>query len=276
MKAILHFGLPLLLAATLVTQPQLRAGDKKSKEPEKKQQEPAKPVVVNDELISADLKDKVNAQSYCKTYTFRMEKGKAYQIELASMAFQSYLRLEDAAGSQVAFAFDQFGNRRAILFYESPKTQDYQIVVTSPNDGRTGKFTLIVKDATGYSILNVADKLNANDKAYANAGNKKHKSFVVNLEEGKTYQIDMKSKSFDSYLYFESPEGKVLAQDDDGGGYPDARIIHKAAKTGKYRVITTHFGGGGNLGDFTLTVRQTEGEPPLVNKIILDKKEEKK
>ena len=48
--------------------------------------------------------------------------------------------------------------------------------------------------------------------------------------------------------------------------YPDARIIHKATNTGKYRVITTHFGGGGNLGDFTLTVRQTEGAPPLIER----------
>ena len=59
------------------------------------------------------------------------------------------------------------------------------------------------------------------------------------------------------------PDGKLLAQDDDGGGYPDARIVHKAAKTGKYRVIASHFGNGGNLGEFTITVRHTSGEPGM-------------
>lgn len=263
---------PLVLAALGLSllQANLGAGDKKAKEPEKKPAEPIKPIVINDELINADLKDKVHTQSFCKTYTMKMEKGKAYHIEMSSNAINPFLRLEDSAGAQIATAFNQ-GNQRATIFYEPSKTEDYQIVATTPNDGRTGKFSLTVRDATGYMILNVADKLNQNDKAYAGAGNKKHKLFLVQLEAGKTYQIDMKSKAFDSYLYFESPGGKLLTQDDDSGGYPDARITWKATETGKFRIITTYFGGGGNLGDFNLTVRLTDGAPP-----VIDKKDDKK
>jgi hypothetical protein len=87
---------------------------------------------------------------------------------------------------------------------------------------------------------------------------KKHKLFTFNMEEGKTYQIDMKSGAFDSYLFLESPDGKLLAMDDDSGGFPDARIIHKAAKTGNYRIIATCFGGGN--GEFTLTIRPTDAD----------------
>ena len=71
---------------------------------------------------------------------------------------------------------------------------------------------------------------------------------------------------------FESPEGKLLAQDDDGGGYPSARIIHKATKNGKYRVICTYFSGAVN-GNFNLTVRQTDGPPrTIIEKKAGDKK----
>jgi hypothetical protein len=110
----------------------------------------------------------------------------------------------------------------------------------------------------GDTVLNVNDALNANDAVYQG---RRHKVYVVDLEAGKTYQIDMRSTNFDSYLFFESPDRRLLAQDDDSGGYPDARIIHKATANGKFRIIASHFGNGGNLGQFTVTVRLTDGAP---------------
>lgn len=258
-RILISFALSLVLSVLPLG---LRAGDKK-KEGDKKPA-PFKPIVLDGELISADLKDKIQQQSYCKTYTFKMEKGRSYQIEMQTANLLPFLRLEDSMGKQVATATDNLGQRKAIIVYDPAKTEDFEIFATTLNGGATGKFTLTIRDATGYSILNVNDKLTQNDPQYKNAGNKKHKMFLVQLEAGKTYQIDMRSTAFDSYLYLESPEGKVLAQDDDGGGYPNARIIHKATQTGKYRIATTYFGGGGNLGDFQLTVRQTDGDPPAI------------
>jgi hypothetical protein len=110
----------------------------------------------------------------------------------------------------------------------------------------------------GDTVLTVNDGLNQNDGAYMG---RRHKVFHVDMEAGKTYQIDMVSANFDSYLFFESPDKKLLAQDDDGGGYPDARIIHKATETGKFHIIASHFGDGGNLGQFNITVRMTNGTP---------------
>src|SRR5262249_29622270 len=88
---------------------------------------------------------------------------------------------------------------------------------------------------------------------------KNHKLFLFPIEQGKTYQIDMESKAFDSYLYLENPGGAYLKEDDDSGGNLNARILHKANKTGKHRIIATHFDG--KLGQFTLTIRQTEATP---------------
>lgn len=111
----------------------------------------------------------------------------------------------------------------------------------------------------GDIVLNVNDFLNQNDAVYMGLG-RKHKVYLVDMEAGKTYQIDMKSTAFDSYLYFESPGQRLLAQDDDSGGYPDARIVYKATESGKFRVIASHFDGG--LGAFSITVRITADAPP--------------
>ena len=92
-----------------------------------------------------------------------------------------------------------------------------------------------------------------------------HKVYAVNLQAGQTYQIDMiarelkgKANSFDPYLYLLDDQKKVLAEDNDGGGEPNARIVYRAERTGDYRIIATHFGDLKGAGHFTLTVRPLE------------------
>ncbi|MBM3996601.1 MAG: hypothetical protein FJ303_20975 [Planctomycetes bacterium] len=261
MKTLVRISIVMVILGGLLAEACSRADNPKAKTTEKKKSEPFKPIVVDSELINADLKDKVYSNSFSKSFVFKMEQGRTYQIEIESPSFQPAVRLEDMGGTQVAQAVDQTGQRKAILLYHPKKSDDYQIIATTPQPGLMGKFRLHVKDASAYQLLTVNDKLTQNDAVYAGAANKKHKLFHVDLEAGKTYQIDMTSPEFDSYLFFESPDKRLLAQDDDGGGFPSARIIHKASATGKYRIICTYFGDGGNLGNFTLTVRQTD--PPI-------------
>jgi hypothetical protein len=225
------------------------AGDKKT---DKKDAQVA--FVIDGEIVSVDLKDDAT-QSYCKTYTFKMEKDKTYQITMMGTTFPPYVRLVNSANSQVAAGAGQ----PATILHKATKTEEYTIVASSQGNG-VGKFSLTIRDATLSTIATINDKLNQNDAAYQG---RKHKPFFVELEKGKTYQIDMRSTDFDSYLFLENPDKKVVAQDDDSGGYPNARITHKATDTGKYRVIASHFGGGGNLGNFNITVLLTEGAPPM-------------
>jgi len=83
------------------------------------------------------------------------------------------------------------------------------------------------------------------------------------MEQGKSYKIDHSSRDFDAYLYLEDPDGKVVDQNDDNGESLDSRIVHTAAKTGKYRIVATSLGGQ-RTGKFTLTVRlATEDEAKL-------------
>jgi len=250
--------------------PDLGAGEKKDKEKEKPKIKAMDNIVINSELITADIKDKAITNSYCKTFTFKMEKDRSYQIEMTGVNLRPYLRLENSAGQQVGADFDRFGNQSAVLVHRSLKAEDYTIIATTLNAGSTGKFTLTVKELTGDEGKPIELKLEKGVASYKGAltrtdpkyaGNKIHKLFTVKLQKDSTYQIDHISANMDCYLYLIGPDGNVLAQDDDGGDGLNSRISHKAGKTGEYRIVATSLGGS-SVGAFTFSVRQTGGNPP--------------
>jgi Ca2+-binding EF-hand superfamily protein len=94
-------------------------------------------------------------------------------------------------------------------------------------------------------------------------GKKVSKVFAVKLEAGSIYQFDHMSRAFDAYLYLADPDGQVLAQDDDGGGNLNSRIVYRAAQRGTYFLIATSLGGNG-LGPFALSARVLNGSGVLL------------
>ena len=66
-----------------------------------------------------------------------------------------------------------------------------------------------------------------------------------------TYVVDMVSMVFDAYLRLEDAQGNQLAEDDDSGGDLNARIVHKSAQTGRYRIYATTFRAN-DTGAYTL------------------------
>jgi thiol-disulfide isomerase/thioredoxin len=114
--------------------------------------------------------------------------------------------------------------------------------------------------------LKVDGELTADDPK---VGDKHVKTHKFKMAAGKTYRIDMITKSgpqLDPYLRLEDPDGKVVAEDDDGGGFPNARIIHKAAADGTYKIIATTFAPG-MTGKYLLTVTEAKGGDLLAGRI---------
>jgi hypothetical protein len=85
------------------------------------------------------------------------------------------------------------------------------------------------------------------------------KIYTVRFAANHTYHIDMMSKDFDSYLRLEGPDGKQVAEDDDGGDDLDARITYRCTTAGTYRIVATTPGPSPKLGKYTLVVRQEAG-----------------
>lgn len=90
--------------------------------------------------------------------------------------------------------------------------------------------------------------------------NSRSKIYSTRLQAGRTYVIDMKSTEFDSFLRLESLDGVRLAEDDDGGGYPNARIEFDCKKDGEYKIIATCFDNK-KLGRFMLFAQEKSSIP---------------
>jgi hypothetical protein len=73
------------------------------------------------------------------------------------------------------------------------------------------------------------------------------------MKAGKTYTIDLRAE-WDNYLRLENAQGQQLAEDDDGAGFPNARITFRAPADGWYRIIVTSFAPMAS-GNYTLTIR---------------------
>ena len=102
---------------------------------------------------------------------------------------------------------------------------------------------------------------------------KKHGCFsqvhTVKLAAGRAYTIDMirpmaakkgpkdDPKELDPFLRLEDSNGKQIADDDDGGGNLNARIVYWPEKAGEYRIVATTFEAN-QVGSYTLIVREAE------------------
>jgi hypothetical protein len=91
---------------------------------------------------------------------------------------------------------------------------------------------------------------------------KNYKVHPFKMEQGKTYVIDMISLvgdpgKFNPFLIVKDSNGRLVAQDDDGGGFPNAQIVFTAYRQDTYKIVATTLRGG--TGKYRLTVQPASG-----------------
>jgi hypothetical protein len=215
---------------------------------------------VDGELATTDPDDAVRKHPH-KVFTLKMAAGVTYIIDMKSTQIDSYLRLEDASKKQLAQDDDSGGDLNARIAFRCTVDGEYRIIATTFGGG-TGKFALTVNATKSVTTAVTLEKGAAEVKGELTKADLKDrlrqaspsKIYSVKLEGNKTYQIDMISDKIDSYLRLENAEGKELAQDDDSGGFPNARIVFPCPMDGTYQIITTTFVGG--EGPFTLKIQE--------------------
>jgi hypothetical protein len=218
-------------------------------------------VTVNGELAKDDTKDTVRNQP-CKIYVVDLKGGQTYQIDMArTKNIDPYLRLEDFTGKELASDDDGGGFPNARIIFKCPKDGAFRIIATTFN-GSVGTYALAVTKTVELALktgkASVAGNLTKDDAKDTARRASACKIYTIKLTGGKTYQIDMVSKDVDSFLRLEDANGKELARDDDGGGFPNARIVFTSPEAATYRIIATTFSGrfSGEAGAFTLTVAE--------------------
>ena len=83
-------------------------------------------LVIPGQILNNDPVDKVQRVPG-KVHAVKMLKGKAYVIDLVSMDFDSYLRLEDSAGNQLAADDDGGGMLNSRIRFTASKDDTYLI-----------------------------------------------------------------------------------------------------------------------------------------------------
>ncbi len=253
-------------------------------------QEPKKAVDVTiaGQIVEGDAKD-TGRQFPCKVHIIKLEKGKTYQIDMVSTDFDTYLRIEDSAGKQLAEDDDGGGMLNSRIKLVADKDDSFKVIATSFSGGE-GAYTLTVKDvnaaavgklppakkgeekkveepkkepgkgADGIKLETPTDKKSVDIQAKLEDGdpidpvqNFTAKNYLIELLEGNAYTIEMNSTDFDAFLRVVDAKGKELAQDDDSGGNLNSKIVFVPPAKGKYTIVATSFGGG--LGNYQLVVK---------------------
>jgi thiol-disulfide isomerase/thioredoxin len=130
----------------------------------------------SDKLADDDPKDTgpQTGQSHRKVYKIKLSEGQAYRIDMTSTEFDTYLRLENAAGKQVAFNDDiDAKNLNSRILYVAPKTGEYRIIATTFEPGKTGAFQLEVKPATDAEAVEARQQARINDFATSSPAEQK-------------------------------------------------------------------------------------------------------
>jgi thiol-disulfide isomerase/thioredoxin len=105
----------------------------------------SEPIVINGELTEKDPADK-RTNNPSKLHKLQLSAGKAYRIDMASKDFDTFLRLEDPSGKEIAFNDDiseQDLNSRILQKITTPG--EYRIIATTFKG--TGKYTLTIREA---------------------------------------------------------------------------------------------------------------------------------
>jgi hypothetical protein len=103
------------------------------------------PFEVHGNLTDNDPIDRFRPGSYCQVHRVRLERGRRYVIDLHSEEFDTYLRVEDAAGNRLAEDDDSGPNLDARLVFRPARTGIYTLVATTFECDETGRYLLSVR-----------------------------------------------------------------------------------------------------------------------------------
>jgi hypothetical protein len=188
----------------------------------------------------------------------RLEAGRLYRVRVEANGFVPKVAIRPGGFTQLSDGPGQPG-RPARPTAESdvfegivaPKeTREYDLVVV-PNPGDLGArhFTYEATVTPLAALLDRVDRTTPADPRYQNGALNQgpYKEYPIRLRPGQACVITLDQEpgggSYDPFLILEGPGGEVVAQDDDGGGNLNSRIVHRSKRGGEYWVIATGLGG---------------------------------
>lgn len=192
------------------------------------------------------------------SFTFDAVADADYIMILNSDAFDPLVRLNDAAGNEIASDDDSGGNFNALLEFTPSEAGTYEIVVTSFDGTGTGAYDLTVVAAT--LPVDTEDLLFFQSMGFIGIGETIEGTaageliaYQVEAEAGERLVVDLMSEEFDAFLQVQDFAGELVVENDDGGNGLNSRAEFEVPVTTVYNIIVRSFSGAAT-GSFTLTV----------------------
>lgn len=204
-----------------------------------------------------------------REYRMPVTVGTEYELTMEPIGHAGRLRVYEGAAIDAPNRNGDWagepGAKKIDVVYKA--TFSGVVTITAASDDQTlGSYVLTVKRR---AIAIVKDKAPVREVAFDFAG-KFHKDdllddndpfegrygrskvYLIPMEAGQSYNIDQKSKEIDSFLSLLDPQGKLVAEDNNGGGNYNSRLLFDAKTTGKYRLLASDFKR--KTGDFSIDI----------------------
>lgn len=197
----------------------------------------------------------------------KMETGKLYLVKVEANGFTPTVGIRPGNFLSTGESFTQGDTFQAYVLPRETRENRLTVLPSTDDDELDSQLfdysvTVTPIPMAKEPLVNEKSKLAANDPVYKNpagTGDRgPHKAFTVNFKAGQVYIVTLtadNTREFDPFLQIEGAGGKVLAQDDDGGGDLNSRIFFKPKRGGEHRLIVTAVGKG--AGGFTVKVITT-------------------
>lgn len=163
-----------------------------------------------------------------------------------------YLYLLDPDGTIVAQDDDSGGGSTALVTEAISRTGDYTVVATSASPNQEFEYDLTVdcrpfpEPGTIECDETVSDRLTSDDAVGFRGPGFFYDAYVFDGRRNQEVEITLTDTADegDPYLYLLDPSGNIIAEDDDGGGNLNSRIVQLLTERGEYTVVATSFAPG--------------------------------
>ncbi|MBI1967315.1 MAG: hypothetical protein HYS40_04945 [Gemmatimonadetes bacterium] len=192
--------------------------------------------------------------SHYRRYDFTARQGDTLTVALTSDDFDANLILADRFGNPVSRNDDGGEHCNARLTYVVRSTGPHRLYANSSAPAELGEYRLSITrgrgrapdDTTCRSFGRVQGMIQAGemvegelaaDDPIFSSDSTYFQRWILPVIPGQTVTIDLQSDSFDAYLLLTRGRGDTLAENDDGGGECNARIVYTATDDRPVRIV---------------------------------------
>jgi hypothetical protein len=194
--------------------------------------------------------------AFADVYSFTAAVGGEYTIRMAATELDSFLVLKNANNAVITTSNSGGTIHDSVIVFRPPATGTYLVEATAydltsrSRDG-LGAYTISLADyfcasqhseiAPGQTLSGTLSETDCPSPHRPQFFDHYKDTFSFAATAGATYEVRLEATGYDPYLYLLDASGAVVAENNDGGGGWNSRIVFTAPATGTYTLEATSY-----------------------------------